>query len=123
MTAINPSNAFQARCSVGHVPPADPFFITNRGFKSVTVDRSVLPSGGYILELEEVNMNMNVNMISGQYHSQSENDLGVLFFGHLGGVDPQNPFDIGRFSMVRFQVLPGNIPIDGAFLITVTNCQ
>lgn len=121
MSALNPSFAFQARCSIDHVPPDPPFFVTNRGFKSVTVDESILPQGAYILELDDINLDMNVNMIVGQYHSQSETDLGVLFFGHLGVVN--GPLDRGKFSLVRFQVLPGNITLYGPFMVGIINCQ
>lgn len=118
MAAINPAGAFQARCSVQHIPPADPFFITNKGFRSVRIDTTIIAAGAYTLELDDTNLDMTINMIVGQYRSEIITDLGVIFFGNLSVVEPP-----GQFSLVRFQVLPGNITLDGPFMVSVINCQ
>ena len=118
MTAINPSNAFQARCSVIHIPPAEPVFLTNRGFSRVRRDTSLVPNGGYILTLDNPEFDFDLNALVGTYNTEAGNDLGVLFFGHLPAVPLNN-----EFSVVRFQVIPGNTPIDGNFQVAIINLQ
>lgn len=106
-----------AVCSVDHVPPAEPRFITNIGFRSVEVDTSVLPAGAYILRLVDENLDLNTHIIDGQYHSQSEEDLGTIFTGHISPVN--GPGDRGAFTIVRFQVVPGNVVLSGPFMVRV----
>lgn len=108
---------FLAVCSVGHEPPDPPYFICNNGFASVEIDTHVLPEGAYILRLLDTELNLNTFIIDGQYHSQSETDLGVMFNGHISPVN--GPGDRGAFTMVRFQVLPGNVPLNGPFMARV----
>lgn len=108
---------YVAECAVDHVPPDPPFFICNRGFASIELDTSVLSEGAYILRLSDPNLDMNRQIVLAQYHSQSEQDLGVCFTGHISPVN--GPGDRGAFTIVRFQVLPGNITLNGPFMVEV----
>jgi hypothetical protein len=102
---------------VDHVPPDPPYFVTNSGFASVESDTTVIPEGAYILRLLDSNLDMNQHMVNGQYHSQSEQDLGVIFSGHISPVN--GPGDNGAFTVVRFQVLPGSVNLNGPFMVSV----
>lgn len=108
-----------ATCAVDHIPPDPPFFVCNNGFRSVELDTQVLPEGAYILTLLDENLDLNQQIITAQYHSQSEQDLGVCFTGHISPVN--GPGDRGRFTIVRFQVLPGNITLNGPFMVNVAS--
>lgn len=121
ITRSSPSGPrnFVASCAVDHVPPDPPFFVCNIGFRSVELDTAVLAQGAYILRLNDENLDMNQQIVESQYHSQSEQDLGVCFTGHISPVN--GPGDRGAFTIVRFQVLPGNITLDGPFMVAVSS--
>ena len=119
MTALNPSSAFQARCSVVHNPPDPPFFLTNHGFLSVEHDTSVIPAGAYLLQTDPI-LDLAKNAVIGTYQTNDPVDYGVLFFGHTATPPPIAP---GRFSVVRFQVLPGNTPLNGPFEVVIVSTE
>lgn len=118
MSASNPSDAFVARCNVQHIPPDPPFFLFSQGFSAVALDTSILPEGAYLLTLSPA-IDLEKNQIVPSFRSRDPigPEYGVMFAGRSTPVIPAP----NQIVVVRFQVVPGNILVNGPFAVSIIN--
>jgi len=120
MSAKNPSQAFQARCSVQHIPPDPPFFLTNSGFLSVELDITAVPTGAYVLTLNP-ELDLSKNQVTGTYVSHDPDSINMGFM--LSGTF--NPELLpNKIQMARMQLVPSESdPVNGPFQVQIVNLE